>query len=157
MGDVIGISQVSMSRCVVNVIEVFVERVLQFIYFLVDEFFMQVLKDEFYELVGMLGVIGVVDCIYVVIKVLNVEDFFYVNRKGLYFLNCLMVCDIRGVLMIVEINWSGSFQDYVVLQQFFFSSQFEVGMYKDNWLFGKLVEVNVLFYSYRKIMQYSRM
>lgn len=157
MGDVIGISQVSMSRCVVNVIEVFVERVLQFIYFLVDEFFMQVLKDEFYELVGMLGVIGVVDCIYVVIKALNVEDFFYVNRKGLYFLNCLMVCDIRGVLMIVEINWSGSFQDYVVLQQFFFSSQFEVGMYKDSWLFGKLVEVNVLFYSYRKIMQYSRM
>ncbi|XP_055456633.1 putative nuclease HARBI1 [Psammomys obesus] len=136
MGDAIGISQASMSRCVTNVTEALVERASQFIHFPADEAAIQSLKDEFYGLAGMPGVIGVVDCIHVAIKAPNAEDLSYVNRKGLHSLNCLVVCDIRGTLMTVETNWPGSLQDCAVLQQSSLSSQFETGMPKNSWLLG---------------------
>lgn len=143
MGDAIGISQASMSRCVANVTEALMERATQFIHFPADEASVQALKDEFYGLAGMPGVIGVVDCIHVAIKAPNAEDLSYVNRKGLHSLNCLMVCDIRGALMTVETNWPGSLQDCAVLQQSSLSSQFEAGMHKDSWLLGKFAGVNL--------------
>ncbi|XP_007497448.1 putative nuclease HARBI1 [Monodelphis domestica] len=136
MGDTIGISQASMSRCVANVTEALVERASQFIHFPTDETSIQNLKDEFYGLAGMPGVIGVVDCIHVGIKAPNAEDLSYVNRKGLHSLNCLMVCDIRGSLLNVETNWPGSLQDWAVVQQSALRSQFEAGMHKDCWLLG---------------------
>uniref|UniRef100_G3UAV9 Putative nuclease HARBI1 n=1 Tax=Loxodonta africana TaxID=9785 RepID=G3UAV9_LOXAF len=139
MGDAIGISQASMSRCVANVTEALVERASQFIHFPADETSMQALKDGFYGLAGMPGVIGVVDCIHVAIKAPNAEDLSYVNRKGLHSLNCLMVCDLRGALMTVETNWPGSLQDSTVLQQSSLCSQFEAGMHKDSWLLGKFI------------------
>ncbi|KAL4696662.1 hypothetical protein H8959_002360 [Pygathrix nigripes] len=128
MGDAIGISQASMSRCVANVTEALVERASHFIRFPADEASIQALKDEFYGLAGMPGVMGIVDCIHVAIKAPNAEDLSYVNRKGLHSLNCLMVCDIRGALMTVETNWPGSLQDCAVLQQSSLSSQFEAGL-----------------------------
>uniref|UniRef100_A0A8C2MVR7 Putative nuclease HARBI1 n=1 Tax=Cricetulus griseus TaxID=10029 RepID=A0A8C2MVR7_CRIGR len=143
MGDAIGISQASMSRCVAHVTEALVERASQFIHFPADEAAVQSLKDEFYGLAGMPGVIGVVDCIHVAIKAPNAEDLSYVNRKGLHSLNCLIVCDIRGALMTVETSWPGSLQDCAVLQQSSLSSQFETGMHKDSWLLGKFASVNL--------------
>uniref|UniRef100_A0A8C2S8F8 Putative nuclease HARBI1 n=1 Tax=Capra hircus TaxID=9925 RepID=A0A8C2S8F8_CAPHI len=137
MGDAIGISQASMSRCVANVTEALVERASQFIHFPADEASVQALKDEFYGLAGIPGVIGVVDCMHVAIKAPNAEDLSYVNRKGLHSLNCLMVCDIRGALMTVETSWPGSLQDCVVLQQSSLSSQFEAGMHKESWLLAE--------------------
>lgn len=136
MGDAIGISQASMSRCVANVTEALMERASQFIHFPADEASVQALKDEFYGLAGMPGVVGVVDCIHVAIKAPNAEDLSYVNHKGLHSLNCLMVCDIRGTLMTVETNWPGSLHDCAVLQQSSLGSRFEAGMLKDSWLLG---------------------
>lgn len=136
MGDAIGISQASMSRCVANVTEALVGRASQFIHFPADEAAIQSLKDEFCGVAGMPGVIGVVDCIHVAIKAPNAEDLSYVNRKGLHSLNCLVVCDLRGALMAVETRWPGGLQDCSVLQQSSLRSQFEAGMHKDSWLLG---------------------
>lgn len=142
MGDAIGISQASRSRCVANVTEALVERASQFIRFPADEASIQALKDAFYGLAAMPGVLGVADCIHVATKAPNAEDLSYVNRKGLHSLNCLMVCDIRGALMAVETNWPGSLQDYAVLQQSSLSNQFEAGMHKESWLLGKFASGN---------------
>ncbi|XP_042302902.1 putative nuclease HARBI1 [Sceloporus undulatus] len=136
MGDAIGISQASMSRCVANVTEALVERASQFIHFPEDSAFMQQVKDDFYALAGMPGVLGLVDCTHVAIKAPNAEDLSYVNRKGLHSLNCLMVCDARGLLLSAETHWPGSLQDCTVLQQSALRNQFEAGMYKDGWLLG---------------------
>uniref|UniRef100_H3BHK8 Putative nuclease HARBI1 n=1 Tax=Latimeria chalumnae TaxID=7897 RepID=H3BHK8_LATCH len=54
MGDAIGISQASMSRCVSNVTEALVERAPDFISFPADEASQQRIKDVFYRLAGML-------------------------------------------------------------------------------------------------------
>ncbi|NXL78678.1 ALP1 protein, partial [Leptocoma aspasia] len=136
MGDAIGISQASMSRCVANVTEALVERASQFIHFPKDEATVQTLKDDFYGLAGMPGVLGVVDCTHVAIKAPNAEDLSYVNRKGLHSLNCLMVCDSRGVLLSAETHWPGSLADCTVLEQAALTSQFETELHKDGWLLG---------------------
>nr|XP_056707197.1 putative nuclease HARBI1 [Euleptes europaea] len=136
MGDAIGISQASMSRCVANVTEALVERASQFIHFPEDEASVQNLKDDFYGLAGMPGVLGLVDCIHVAIKAPNAEDLSYVNRKGLHSLNCLMTCDARGMLLSAETHWPGSLQDCTVLQQSALRSQFEARLHKDGWLLG---------------------
>lgn len=139
MGDAIGISQASMSRCVANVTEALMERASQFIHFPEDEATVQTLKDDFYGLAGMPGVLGVVDCTHVAIKAPNAEDLSYVNRKGLHSLNCLMVCDSRGVLLSAETHWPGSLPDCTVLEQAALTSQFETELHKDGWLLGKSI------------------
>ncbi|NXC07033.1 ALP1 protein, partial [Orthonyx spaldingii] len=136
MGDAMGISQASMSRCVANVTEALVERASQFIRFPEDEAAVQTLKNDFYELAGMPGVLGVVGCTHVTIKAPNAEDLSYVNCKGLHSLNCLMVCDSRGALLSAETHWPGSLPDCAVLEQAALAGQFETELYKDGWLLG---------------------
>ncbi|NXO80589.1 ALPL protein, partial [Sitta europaea] len=136
MGDAMGISQASMSRCVANVTEALVERASQFIHFPKDEAAVETLKDDFYGLAGMPGVLGVVDCTHVAIKAPTAEDLSYVNRKGLHSLNCLMVCDSRGILLSAETHWPGSLPDSTVLEQAALTSQFETDLRKDGWLLG---------------------
>nr|XP_033783868.1 putative nuclease HARBI1 [Geotrypetes seraphini]XP_033783869.1 putative nuclease HARBI1 [Geotrypetes seraphini] len=134
MGDAIGISQASMSRCVSNVTDALVERASQFIHFPMEKRARQQLKDEFYGLAGLPGVLGVLDCTHVAIKAPNAEDLSYVNCKGVHSLNCMMVCDARGLLLNVETQWPGSLQDNVLLQQSVLNTQFESEMHKDGWL-----------------------
>ncbi|KAM4617646.1 putative nuclease HARBI1 [Discoglossus pictus] len=136
MGDTIGISQASMSRCVSNVTEALVERAAQFIHFPQEEASMQRLKDEFYNVAGVPGVLGVVDCTHVTIKAPNAEDLSYVNRRGLHSLNCLLVCDAQGVLLWAETHRPGSIQNNMVLHQSNLCCLFEADMQKQGWLLG---------------------
>ncbi|KAM4721423.1 putative nuclease HARBI1 [Rhinophrynus dorsalis] len=134
MGDTIGISQASMSRCVANVTEALVERAPQFIRFPKEEGSVQRLKDEFYNLAGVPGVLGVVDCFHVTIKAPSADDMSYMNRRGLHSLNCLLACDAQGVLLWAETLRPGSIQDNVVLHQSELFSLFETDMHKEGWL-----------------------
>ncbi|XP_040265101.1 putative nuclease HARBI1 [Bufo bufo] len=134
MGDTIGISQASMSRCVTNVTDALVERASQFICFPQEDASVQKLKDDFYSLAGVPGVLGVVDCLQISIKAPNAEDLSYVNRKGLHSLNCLLVCDSQGVLLWAETHRPGSTQDNIVLHQSNLSCLFETKMHKEGWL-----------------------
>ncbi|XP_053552478.1 putative nuclease HARBI1 [Bombina bombina] len=134
MGDTIGISQASMSRCVTNVTDALVERAPQFIHFPREEGSIQRLKDEFYNVAGVPGVLGVVDCTHVTIKAPNAEDLSYVNRKGLHSLNCLLACDAQGLLLWAETHQPGSIQDNVALHQSGLCSLFETDMQKQGWL-----------------------
>lgn len=139
VGDAIGISQASMSRCVASVTEALVERASQFIHFPEDDTGIYNLKDDFYSVAGMPGVLGVVGCIHVAIKAPNADDVSYLNRKGLHSLNCLMVCNAKGVLMSAETHWPGSLPNCTVLQQAALKNQFETELHKDGWLLGKSI------------------
>ncbi|XP_069479320.1 putative nuclease HARBI1 [Ambystoma mexicanum] len=138
MGDAIGISQASMSRCVTNVTEALVDRASQFIHFPVEEASLQELKDEFYAMAGMPGVLGAMDCTQVAIKAPNAEDLLYVNRKGLHSLSCLLVCNAKGVLLSAETHWPGSLPNCAVLQQSALSNQFKEDLHIDGWLLGDI-------------------
>ncbi|KAM9302067.1 putative nuclease HARBI1 [Gastrophryne carolinensis] len=134
MGDTIGISQASMSRCVANVTEALVERASQFISFPREEAAVQKLKDDFYNLAGVPGVLGVMDCMQVPIKAPNSEDLSYINRRGLHSLNALLVCDAQGTLLWAETHRPGSMQDNLVLHQSELSRLFETQMHKEGWM-----------------------
>ncbi|XP_042370447.1 putative nuclease HARBI1 [Plectropomus leopardus] len=65
MGDTIGISQASMSRCVSNVTKALVEKAPQFITFNRDPSTTEQSLQQFQRVAGFPGVLGVLDCVQV--------------------------------------------------------------------------------------------
>ncbi|KAG7473633.1 hypothetical protein MATL_G00098030 [Megalops atlanticus] len=136
MGDAIGISQASMSRCVTNVTKALVEKASEFIGFIRDDATKQQSKEEFYRVAGMPNVIGVIDCAHIAIKAPNAEDLSFVNKKGFHSINCQLVCDSRGFLLSAETHWPGSLQDNAVFQQSSVNRFFEDQENHEGWLLG---------------------
>ncbi|XP_062845912.1 putative nuclease HARBI1 [Trichomycterus rosablanca] len=136
MGDAIGISQASMSRCVSNVTKALIEKATEFIGFNRDEATTQQSKEEFYRVAGIPNVIGVVDCAHIAIKAPNAEDTSYVNRKGFHSINCQLVCDARGLLLSAETHWPGSLTDRAVFNQSKVFKLFKEQVNHDGWLLG---------------------
>lgn len=141
MGDAIGISQASMSRCVTNVTKALIEKSAEFICFTRDEGTKQQSKEEFYRVAGIPNVIGVVDCGHIAIKAPNAEDSSYVNRKGFHSINCQIVCDARGLLLCAETHWPGSLQDESIFKQSSVWKFYEDQDQHEGWLLGKLFEL----------------
>ncbi|KAG7315308.1 hypothetical protein KOW79_021396 [Hemibagrus wyckioides] len=136
MGDAIGISQASMSRCVSNVTKALMEKAPEFIGFNRDEATKQQTKEEFYRVAGIPNVLGVVDCAHIAIKAPNAEDSSYVNKKGFHSINCQLVCDARGLLLSAETHWPGSLTDRAVFNQSSVCKLFEEQMNHEGWLLG---------------------
>uniref|UniRef100_A0A1A7XKQ2 Putative nuclease HARBI1 n=1 Tax=Iconisemion striatum TaxID=60296 RepID=A0A1A7XKQ2_9TELE len=129
MGDTIGISQASMSRCVSNVTRALVEKASQFITFNREPSF-----EEFQRVAGFPGVLGVLDCVQVAIKAPNSEDSTYVNKKGFHSVACQLVCDARGLLLSAETHWPGGLEDTVVLERSTVHKHLQDN--KEGWLLG---------------------
>ncbi|XP_021441551.2 LOW QUALITY PROTEIN: putative nuclease HARBI1 [Oncorhynchus mykiss] len=117
MGDAIGISQASTSRCVTNATKALVEKAPECIGFMREEATKQQSKEEFFRVAGIPNVMGVVDCAHIAIKAPNADDSSYVNKKGFHSINCQLVCDARGLLLSAETNWHGSLQDNCIAEQ----------------------------------------
>uniref|UniRef100_A0A3Q2UQN0 Putative nuclease HARBI1 n=1 Tax=Fundulus heteroclitus TaxID=8078 RepID=A0A3Q2UQN0_FUNHE len=128
MGDIIGISQASMSRCVTNVTKALVEKAPQFITFNRDFTF-----QEFQRVAGFPGVLGVLDCVQVAIKAPNSEASSYVNKKGFHSVACQLVCNARGLLLSAE-TWPGGLRDTKILQRSALHKQLQDN--KEGWLLG---------------------
>ncbi|KAI2662548.1 hypothetical protein H4Q32_001427 [Labeo rohita] len=136
MGDAIGISQASMSRCVSNVTKALIEKAPEFIGFTRDEATRQQSKEEFYRIAGIPNVMGVVDCAHIAIKAPNADDSSYVNKKGFHSINCQLVCDARGLLLSAETHWPGSLTDRAVFKQSSVAKLFEEQDNDEGWLLG---------------------
>ncbi|KAM9328583.1 putative nuclease HARBI1 isoform 1-T1 [Pholidichthys leucotaenia] len=134
MGDTIGISQASMSRCVSNVTKSLVEKAPQFITFNRDPSSREQSFQEFEKVAGFPRVLGVLDCVQVAIKAPTSEDSTYVNKKGFHSVACQMVCDARGLLLSAETHWPGGLQDSVVLGRSALYKQLQD--VEDGWLLG---------------------
>ncbi|KAM8871650.1 putative nuclease HARBI1 [Synchiropus picturatus] len=134
MGDTIGISQASMSRCVSNVTKALVEKAPQFITFTIDPPSREQSSLEFQKMAGFPGVVGVLDCVQVAIKAPNSDDPSYVNKKGFHSVGCQLVCDARGLLLSAETHWPGGLKDIEVLEK---SAVFKrVQELEEGWLLG---------------------
>ncbi|XP_017285526.1 putative nuclease HARBI1 [Kryptolebias marmoratus] len=134
MGDTIGISQASMSRCVSNVTKALVEKAPQFITFSRDVSSREQSFQEFQRGAGFPGVLGVLDCVQVAIKAPNSEDSSYVNKKGFHSIACQLVCDARGLLLSAETRWPGGLEDTVVLERSAVYQQLQD--VEEGWLLG---------------------
>ncbi|CAN9498228.1 unnamed protein product [Ophioblennius macclurei] len=134
MGDTIGISQASMSRCVSNVTRALVEKASQFITFNRDSSYTEQSIEEFQRVAGFPQILGVLDCVQVAIKAPNSEDSSYVNKKGFHSVACQLVCDARGLLLSAETHWPGGLQDTIVLERSALYEQLQNT--KEGWLLG---------------------
>ncbi|XP_059911618.1 putative nuclease HARBI1 [Gadus macrocephalus] len=135
MGDAIGISQASMSRCVTNVTRALVKKAPQFISFNRDAGTRELSVQEFQRVAEIPGVHGVLDCVQVAIKAPNSEDSSYVNRRGFHSVGCQLVCDARGLLLSAETCWPGGLQDAEVLERSAVGQAMETAT-EDGWLLG---------------------
>nr|XP_061802745.1 putative nuclease HARBI1 [Nerophis lumbriciformis] len=117
MGDTIGISQASMSRCVSNVTKALVEKAPQFITLNRNTVIREQTFQEFQRVAGLTGVLGVLDRVQVAIKAPNSEDSSYVNKKGFHSIGCQLVCDARGLLLSAETHWPGGLKAVDVLER----------------------------------------
>uniref|UniRef100_A0A8D3DU17 Putative nuclease HARBI1 n=1 Tax=Scophthalmus maximus TaxID=52904 RepID=A0A8D3DU17_SCOMX len=124
MGDTIGISQASMSRCVSNVTKALVEKAPH----------RELTFQEFQRVAGFPGVLGVLDCVQVAIKAPNSEDSSYVNKKGFHSVACQLVCDARGLLLSAETHWPGGLKDTDVLERSALHKQLQD--FEKGWLLG---------------------
>uniref|UniRef100_A0A8C5EAX3 Putative nuclease HARBI1 n=1 Tax=Gouania willdenowi TaxID=441366 RepID=A0A8C5EAX3_GOUWI len=91
MGDMIGISQASMSRCVSNVTRALVEKAPEFITFHRDACSRERTIDEFQRIAGFPGVLGVLDCVQVTDQCTKQKQ-----KYGYHSVACLLVCNDRG-------------------------------------------------------------
>uniref|UniRef100_A0A3B5RDP1 Putative nuclease HARBI1 n=1 Tax=Xiphophorus maculatus TaxID=8083 RepID=A0A3B5RDP1_XIPMA len=114
MGDIIGISQASMSRCVTNVTKALVEKAPQFITFNKRTFVLTLPQQ-------------------VAIKAPNSDASSYVNKKGFHSIACQLVCNARGLLLSAE-TWPGGLQDTKILQRSAISKQLQDN--EEGWLLG---------------------
>ncbi|XP_020509995.1 putative nuclease HARBI1 [Labrus bergylta] len=133
MGDTIGISQASMSRCVSNVTKALVEKAPQFITFNRDPASRDQNFQEFQRVAGFPGVLGVLDCVQVTIKAPNSEDFSFVNKKGFHSVGCQLLCNARGLLLSAE-TWPGGLKDTEILERSALFKQLQD--VEDGWLLG---------------------
>ncbi|XP_035983967.1 putative nuclease HARBI1 isoform X2 [Fundulus heteroclitus] len=133
MGDIIGISQASMSRCVTNVTKALVEKAPQFITFNSEPSSRDFTFQEFQRVAGFPGVLGVLDCVQVAIKAPNSEASSYVNKKGFHSVACQLVCNARGLLLSAE-TWPGGLRDTKILQRSALHKQLQDN--KEGWLLG---------------------
>ncbi|XP_019959445.1 putative nuclease HARBI1 [Paralichthys olivaceus] len=134
MGDTIGISQASMSRCVSNVTKALVEKAPEFIMFNRDPSSRELSSQDFKRLAGFPDVLGVLDCVQVAIKAPNSEDSTYVNKKGFHSVACQLVCDARGLLLSAETNWPGGLKETEVLGRSALRKQLQD--IENGWLLG---------------------
>lgn len=134
MGDTIGISQASMSRCVSNVTKALVEKAPQFITFNIDASSREESFQEFQAVAGFPSVLGVLDCVQVTIKSPNSEDYSYLNRKGYHSIGCQLVCNSRGLLLSAETHWPGGLKDTEILERSALYQQLQE--VEEGWLLG---------------------
>ncbi|XP_076000004.1 putative nuclease HARBI1 [Genypterus blacodes] len=134
MGDAIGISQASMSRCVTNVTKALAEKASEFITFTRDASSKEQSFLEFQRVAGFPGVLGVLDYVQVAIKAPNSEDCSYINKKGFHSIGCMLVCDARGLLLSAETHWPGALKDTDVLQRSDLHKLLQDT--EDGWLLG---------------------
>lgn len=75
------------------------------------------IKHGFFTIAQFPNVIGLVDGTHIRIVRPSIDEQQYVNRKLYHSLNVQVICDHRGLLTNMEVNWPGSSHDSFILRQ----------------------------------------
>ncbi|CAI9615536.1 unnamed protein product, partial [Staurois parvus] len=135
-GIVVGISQPTVSRVFMQVIDAILDLVPQFIYWPQNEDEWNAVKVAFYQQAQMLQILGAIDCTHVAIRAPRREELDFCNRKQYHSLNVQVVCDARQRIMIVNSDFPGSCHYAFILQQSGVYRKFQSGQMPDSWLLG---------------------
>jgi hypothetical protein len=108
-GDVINISQASVSRIVNSITDLLCKLSKDYIKFPTDSNELIQLQQKFQGIHGFLGVLGLIDGTLIDIKSLEgLDEPLYVSRKGKHSKNVQIVSDIEMRIIDIVVKWPGS-------------------------------------------------
>lgn len=110
-GDLHGISQPSVSRCVNAVSTALCRRASTYIKFAADEASQRHVIGQFHDIAGFPNVLGCVDGTQIPILAPRVNEYVYVCRKGYHSLNVQGVCDAELRFTNIVAKYPGSSHD----------------------------------------------
>ncbi|XP_062568966.1 putative nuclease HARBI1 [Saccostrea cucullata] len=117
IGDILGLSQPSVSRAVKNVSNALASFAGQIIQFPTDCRKLQTVKEGFMEKFGFPNVIGCVDGSFIPIKAPPSREDVYVCRKGFHALNVQGICDSQKKFTNLLDKFPGSAHDAFIWSQ----------------------------------------
>jgi len=92
--------------------------------------------SQVYQVSGLPGVIGAIDCTHIAIQSPGGQDAeIYRNRKGYYSVNVQLISDSRGCITDVVARWPGSVHDATVFDNSRVRALLETGP-RDGYLMG---------------------
>ena len=115
VGDVIGIHRSSCCKVVHEFSEALCRHKGEFIRLPRDDHQRGIIKKGFFEMGGMPGVVGVVDCTHARVQCPSENEADYVNRKGARSINVQCITDHLLRFIDVEARWPGSTHDSFIL------------------------------------------
>lgn len=135
----LGVSQPVVSRCVAEVSQKIVEYFSPNWIKFPDEHEMLGIKTAFFDICGIPGVVGAIDCTHIAILTPIEEEHSFMNRKGYHSLNVQLICDVELFINNVNSRFPGGNHDALIwrqsLVQDFLRNNFENGE-RNTWLLG---------------------
>ena len=136
-GDLHGVSQSSVSRCVNAVANALNHHASQFIRFPTDEASQRHIKAEFYDIAGFPNVLGCVDGTQIAITAPKLNEHVYVCRKGFHSLNVQGICDPKLRFINLVARYPGSSHDAFIWRgSSVYSYMAQTAANDNGWLLG---------------------
>ncbi|CAJ1057880.1 putative nuclease HARBI1 [Xyrichtys novacula] len=137
MADRAGVSQSTISRAMPTVVDQLIRlsnRYIKFPYGAVEQ---ANIKTQFAAIAGFPNVIGAIDCTHVAIKAPSLDEYAYVNRKGVHSINVQIICDAQMNLLNIVARWPGSTHDSHIMYNSTVGERLQAGAVTDGWLLGE--------------------
>ena len=96
----------------------------------------QKLKQEFYLIASVPGVLGCIDGTHIPIIAPIEREYLYVNRKKFHSISVQAICDANLCFLDVVAKWPGSSHDSFSLQVSRVYDRFEASDFGEGWLLG---------------------
>ena len=111
--DDLGPTQASVSRAITDTLQALTqpELLCDFVEFPLTLPEIHRKQEEFQQIAGFPGVVGVIDCTHIRIVAPQDQEHAYVNRKNFHSINTQLVFDASYRIMDVVANWPGSTHD----------------------------------------------
>jgi len=113
-GDIHGVSQPSVSRCVNAVSNALTHKASDYIRFPTQEHHQRKIMSEFHEIAGFPNILGCIDGTQIPITTPHTNENIYVCRKGFHSINVQAICDSKLRFLNVVAKYPGSTHDSFV-------------------------------------------
>ena len=136
-GDIISISQPSMSRNVSEVTDILYEKACSEIRMPQSQIQLANAAREFAGIVGFPRLIGTIDGAHIDIKAPSRDEHLYINRKGFHSLNLQMTCSARFIILDFCVRFPGESHESHIWSMSNLKAQCKAGKFGNLCLLGE--------------------
>ncbi|KAK6484053.1 putative nuclease HARBI1 [Huso huso] len=136
IGDGLGLSKASVSRCVQAVTTVLVRHAPEYIRFPRTQADVHDTHRGFHSIANIPQVIGAIDGTLIPIITQRIDEPMYISRKGYSAINVQVICNHEGVITDIVAKWPGDTHDAFIWSNSAISQAAKNGQFGDSWLLG---------------------